>query len=506
MVFVPFALLPGIVGAFFKPLALTMALSLGVSLVLSVGLVPWVLGRQDKPLPKPGAWRRRISEAYGATTRRLLKHRWMAVLLLAALLLGGFELYRTLGTDFLPSMDEGAIILDYWSPPGTSLTDTNAMLDQAEKVILALPDVATYSRRTGTQLGFFVTEPNRGDYVIQLKPRSERRPVDDVIEDLRAKLASLEPALHTDFGQLLEDNIGDLTGGVPQPIDVKLFGFRTENPRRQGPLCVGAVSKVRGVADVFDGVVIAGPSLDIRVRPEAIAREGLSTQDIQAVTAPALLGTVAGQLRVADRLYDLRVLASHAGPLASLPVRAGKGAMLPLDMLATVGTGAPETEIDRENLASYVGVTARLNGRDLGSAIGEIRSKIRTSGVLPRDISVRFGGQYEQQQASFRSLLYVLLGGLVLVAVLVLVLFGELRVAGATVVTALAALTGSLGALWLTGMTLNISSYVGAIMMVGIVGENAIFVAREAKLALDQGLSSQQAWSSLPTEGRGRSR
>ena len=303
-------------------------------------------------------------------------------LLAAAALLAG-----ALGSDFLPAMDEGSIILDYWTPPGTSLTDTDAMLNDLERQIVKLPDVRGYSRRTGTQLGFFITEPNRGDYVIRLKPRRERRDVEDVIADIRAKAAATLPALHTDFGQLLEDNIGDLTGGVPQPIDLRIFGEDQAALQAKAREAAGILRGVSGVADVFDGIVIAGPALTIRVPPDRageagaaarnVARFGLTTEDVQQAIEPAIVGTVAGDIRIGERLYDLRVFAREPRGLPAMRIRAPGGALVPLSEVATIATGAPEAEIDRENLKTYLGVTARLEGRDLGGAIAEIRSKAR---------------------------------------------------------------------------------------------------------------------------------
>ncbi|HEV2065014.1 MAG TPA: efflux RND transporter permease subunit, partial [Thermoanaerobaculia bacterium] len=222
VIFLPFALLTGVTGAFFQPLALTMALALAVSFLVSAVAVPIAVGHGARPAAAASpALRPSRAEAIAAF---FLRQRWIAVLACAILFASGLLLYRSLGSDFLPLMDEGSIILDYWTPPGTSLTDTDAMLREAEATILSLPDVQSYSRRTGTQLGFFITEPNRGDYVIRLKPRRERRDLEDVVDDIRTRLAASAPALRTDFGQLLEDDIGDLTGGVPQPIDVKIFG------------------------------------------------------------------------------------------------------------------------------------------------------------------------------------------------------------------------------------------------------------------------------------------
>jgi CzcA family heavy metal efflux pump len=501
VIFVPFSLLTGVTGAFFKPLALTMALALAVSFFVSALVVPAVAGRT----PSQEAGRERSGRIERATAF-FLRHRWIGLTACAALLGAGFLFYTSLGSDFLPAMDEGSIILDYWTPPGTSLTDTDALLVEAEKTILSLPDVQSYSRRTGTQLGFFITEPNRGDYVIRLKPRRQRRDIDDVISDIRTRLAVSAPALRTDFGQLIEDNIGDLTGGVPQPIDLKIFGEDQVLLQDRARRAAGILRGVTGVRDVFDGIVIAGPALDIRVRSAGSAgsalggssdpaRFGLTTEEIHAAVEPAVTGTVAGDVLVGERVYDLRVFAKPPGNLSELRLRAPSGALVPLSAVASVNTGEPEAEIDRENLKSYLGVTARLEGRDLGSAIAEIRGHLDRDLALAPGMFLRFGGLYEQQQASFAQLLLVLLGGLVFVAIVLLFEFGDWRAPLLTSLLSLAVLAGVFGALRLAGMTLNISSFVGAIMMVGIVGENAIFVVHEAREALRTGSPVRQAWA-----------
>lgn len=505
VILLPFALLAGVVGAFFKPLALTMALALGVSFAVAALVVPvsieWLgFGRRGHAAPPPKAASPRVV-SFLAGYERLVAwciHRaaWMTVALGGAIVVVVL-LYRAIGTDFLPRMDEGAIILDYWTPPGTSLTDTDAMLTEAEKIIRALPDVATYSRRTGTQLGFFITEPNRGDYVITLKPLGARRDVETVMDDLRDRIQAAEPAIRTDFGQLLEDDIGDLTGGEPQPIDIKIFGNDPGQLEEKARQIAAILGRVRGIEDAFDGIVIAGPALDIRVDPVTAARYGLTTAEIHAAVEPAVTGTVVDQVRIGDRMYDLRMFTRFTGPLGELPIRAANapGALIPLSTLASVTTGAAEAEIDRENLRTFIGVTARLTGRDLGGTIAEIRQRIAREVRLTPDMAVVYGGQYEQQQSSFRALFYVLLGSLVLVSLVVLFEFGDWRAPLVTSACAIAVLVGVLLALIVTGMTLNISSYVGAIMMVGIVGENAIFVIHEGRLELARGTPPAAAWA-----------
>ncbi|HEY8310825.1 MAG TPA: efflux RND transporter permease subunit, partial [Gemmatimonadaceae bacterium] len=518
VILLPFALLSGVVGAFFKPLALTMALTLIVSFFIALFVVP-VSVSVFVPKPKATNVNSDGSESGGTGQRNKLRatlerghavaSHWydvsvalfvdrgiVSVILVIVLIGGAYLLYKRIGTDFLPHMDEGSIIMDYHTPPGTSLAETDEMLRQAEKVIMSIPDIQTYSRRTGTQLGFFITEPNTGDYVIKLKPQAQRHGVDVVIETLRKRIAAVEPGITTDFGQLLEDQIGDLTGGAPQPIDVKIFGDQQQALEAKANQIAAAVGKVGGVADVFNGLTIAGPTLSIDVDPQAAAAYGLTTQDVQSAVEPAVTGTVVDTVQIGSRLYDLRLFAPAVDSLGALKIRALPPAqgLVPLSALATVSTGAPEIEIDRDNLKAYFGVTARLEGRDLGGAMTDVRNAVKNVGV-GQGMSVEYGGLYQQQQQSFTALLYVLLSGLVLVGVVVLFEFADWRAPIVTSICAIAVLAGVLGALMLAGQTLNISSYVGAIMMVGIVGENAIFVIHEAKLALERGLSPHDAWT-----------
>src|SRR5262249_53635091 len=491
-IFFPFALLSGIAGAFFRPLALTMAMALAVSYVLSALAVPAAAERlRVSAHRKPKRREPRIA-------RFFIAHPWIAVLLTVALLAGGWLLYGSIDSDFLPAMDEGSIILDYWTPPGTALTDTNRMLQEVENVITALPDVQGYSRRTGTELGFFVTEPNRGDYVIRLKPRKARRDVDEVIADLRSKIAATEPAIRTEFGQLLEDNIGDLAGGVPQPIDVRLYGEDQAVLQQKAKAVAQVVRGVSGVTDVFDGITIAGPKLVVRGKSDALARFGMTADALHAEVEPALTGTVAGNLRIGERLYAVRVFARRAPGIAELsvlPIQTPNGSIVPLSVLATVGTGPPEVEINRGKLRTCTGVTARRPDRSLGGAVAEIRQKLARDVPLPPGMSVRFAGLYEQQQTSFKGLLAVLFGGLVLVAIILLFEFGDWRAPLLTCVMALAVLTSVLGSLIVTGMTLNVSSFVGAIMMVGIVGEKAVFLIHDAREELRRGVPVREAWA-----------
>ncbi len=535
LIFLPFSFMTGVAGAFFKPLALTMAMALLISFFIAAFAVPGLLrfketheleieGEISRPaqpvLDMLRAIGRRSINGIHSITRFFIRFGW-AALVVALIFLGiAWHFYGTLGTDFLPSMDEGSIILDYWTPPGTSLEDTDAMLDGAEKIIIAMPDVEGYSRRTGTQLGFFITEPNHGDYVIKLKPKGQRRPLDEITNDLRTRIAAAEPAIHSDFGQLLEDNIGDLTGGTPQPIDVRIFGEGQDLLQQNAQRVADIISKLPGIDDVFDGIVISGPSLTLRLRtpqsgetpgpgsatgataggtsPEPLmvnpARLGLTTESLNGAVEPIINGTVASEVRVGERTYGLRVIEPTSRPLAEVQIRTPAGPVVPIGSVATISTGRPEAEIDRLNLRTYLGVTARISGTNLGAAMKSIRTKLDTELHLPSNLRIEYGGLYEQQQNSFRQFILILFAGLVLVAIVLLFEFGDWRAPLVTSVLSLSSLFGVFAALWLTGTTLNISSFVGVIMMVGIVGENSIFVIHEARLFLRQGFPPIEAW------------
>jgi CzcA family heavy metal efflux pump len=493
VIFIPFALLSGVAGAFFRPLALTMGIALAVSYFISALAVPAAARRLGVSTRDRRDRKRREPKI----ARFFIGRPWVALVITLVLLAGGFLLYGVIGSDFLPAMDEGSIILDYWTPPGTSLTDTDQMLGVAEKIISETPDVASYSRRTGEQLGFFITEPNRGDYVIRLKPQKQRRDIEAVIDELRTKIAAAAPGIRADFGQLLEDNIGDLTGGVPQPIDVKIYGESQALLQEKAEAAAKIVAGVTGVEDVFNGITVAGPKLVVQGSPPDLVRFGMTAEALQGEVEPALGGTVAGNLRIGERLYNIRVFSGPRQDVASLPqlpIQTPSGARVPLSVLARISTGKPEVEIQRENLRTYLGVTGRLSGRSLGSAVAEIRSKLASGLALPSGMALEFGGLYEQQQSSFKGLLGVLFGGLLLVAVILLFEFGDWRAPFLTIVMALAVLTSVLGSLILTGMTLNLSSFVGAIMMVGIVGEKAVFLIQDAREELRRGLPVREAW------------
>ena len=489
VVFLPLAFLSGIAGVFFRALALTMVVSLLTSLVLALTLTPslaaWFMRDREKmehghaPGGLEGGWLQAlVIRVYDRALRLALRFRWLTLLLCGAVLASSVLIYQHLESDFLPEFDEGGFIIDFHAPPGTSLTETARQLDMAEKILSALPDVESYSRRLGAEMGLFITEPYRGDFAVKLKA-GRQHSTDEVIADLRHTFNRQFPALRWEFPGILTDVIGDLQM-TPNPVEIKIFSPDLQWLKQAAPRVEAEIKKIPGVVDTFDGLTATGPSINFRVRPADAARFGLSVQDIAAAVNTAQLGQIASSVLEGDRLVNLRVQADPASvnrlaTLRELPLRTASGAVVRLAQVAEVTEPPGEVELCRDDLRQDIMVSARLEGRDLGSAMKEIQDTLSRDKSLPPG-AVEYGGLYQQQQESFRNLLMVLLAAILLVFTVLLIEFHSFNEPVAIVFGAILALFGTVAALWLTGVTLNIVSFLGAIIGVGIVAKNGILM------------------------------
>ncbi len=489
VVFIPLAFLSGITGVFFRALALTMVVSLLTSLVLALSLTPslaaWFIRDREKlehgQAPKNldgGFLLSRGLRLYEKSLRAALRFRWVTLLACVAVLIASFFIYRQLQSDFLPDFDEGGFVIDFWAPPGTSLTETSRQLDEAEKILSANPDVEGYSRRLGAEMGMFVTEAYRGDFAVKLK-RDRKHSTDEVIAELRHTYNEQFPAFRWDFPGILTDVVGDLQM-TPDPIEIKLFSPDLKWLKEAAPRVEAEIKKIPGVVDTFDGLTATGPSINLRVRPADAARFSLSVQDIAEAVNTALLGQIASYVLEGDRIVNIRVLAepksvSEISALRDLPLRNANGAIVRLNQIADVSVEPSEVELVRDDLRQDIIVSARLEGRDLGSATREIQNKLAQDKWLPPG-TVEYGGLYQQQQDSFHNLLMVLLAAILLVFTVLLIEFRSFNEPIAIVFGAILAMFGTIAALWITGITLNIVSFLGAIIGVGIVAKNGILM------------------------------
>ena len=486
VIFLPLAFLTGVTGAFFKALSLTMAASLLISFLITWLAVPLLadrfLGAEDAeeretPLMH---W---LHGRYTALLPRLVRRPVLLLFGLVPLLGLGVLAYFNVGSGFMPVMDEGGFILDYRSAPGTSLTETNRLLNQVEQIIRANPNVATYSRRTGAQLGALgLTEANEGDFFVRLKTGA-RAPIETVMDDIRVQIEQKVPGLDIELLQLLEDVIGDLTA-VPQPIEIKLYSNDPAKLEASAKRIADALGKIKGVVDVKDGIVPAGDALEIRVDRVKASLEGITPEAATQMIDAAVEGTVTTSVRSDVKMIGVRVwtpprLHSSQRSLGELMLRASDGHLFPLRRVADIRAVSGQPQIDSENLKRMLGVTGRISGRDLGSAIVDVRKMLAVKGLVPTGMRYELGGLYEQQQIAFRGLMAVFVAAIALVFLLLLFLYESFRIALAIMVIPLLAVSAVFIGLWVTGIELNISAMMGMTMIIGIVTEVAIFYFSE---------------------------
>lgn len=513
MVFVPLAFLEGISGVFFRSLALTMVVSLLMSLVLAITFTPalaafFIKSRAasaDGADRQSGPLLRRVIVLYESAVQKVLHRPWLTVGICGLIILMGIGLYTQLQSEFLPAMDEGGFVIDYLSPPGTSLTETNRQLQQAETILKTIPELESYSRRTGAQLGLAITEPNNGDFLIKLKPNRQRS-TEEVISELRRKFNTAIPDMNWEFPGILGDLIGDLMW-APSPIEVQLFSPDYEFLKNKAPEIEEKIKKIPGVVDTFNGLVATGPSISLHVHYTEALRFGLTADDIAAVVDTAMLGRTASTVLEGDRIVAIRVKAAperidRLASLRELPLRTPGGTLIKLSQVVDIVEEPGQFERRRDDLRQDVVISGRLEGRDLGSSMNDIRRVLENDKSIPPG-SIEYGGLYQQQQESFFNLMVVLVMAILLVFIVLLVEFSSFAEPLAIIFGAILALFGTILALWLTGTSLNVVSFLGAIIGVGIVAKNGILMLDYVKHLKTDGVDLAEA---LVRSGRRRLR
>ncbi|WP_337965462.1 efflux RND transporter permease subunit [uncultured Flavobacterium sp.] len=497
VIFIPFVLMSGVAGSYFKVLTDTMIITLVCSF-----LVTWLL------LPVIYLW---LSPKKGSSKKKEIVHhevktqKWvsyfiakpvLSIVFCLVLLLSIFLILPNLETGFLPEMDEGSIVLDYESPPGTSLEETDRMLQEVEKIIIKNPDVEAYSRRTGTQMGFFITEPNTGDYLIQLK-KDRSKTTNDVIDDIRLKVENSQPALRIDFGQVIGDMLGDLMSSV-SPIEVKIYGSDQNKLHQIAQKVAVLIENTKGTADVFDGIVLAGPSVNIEPNYSLLAQYGITPADLQFQMQSQLEGNIIGTLLEQEQSTPIRLIYKNSekrslDQIKGLQVFLPIGQSIPLSNLVKITPEKGSAEIQRENLQMMSVVTGRLDNRGLGTVMAEIQKNVSKNIVLPQGYYIEYGGAYKDQQQAFSELLLILVASSLLVFGVILFLFRDFRAALVILLISVLGISGSYLLLFLTNVPLNVGSYTGIIMIVGIISENAIFTFLQFRETYKQTLDINQS-------------
>ncbi|HUO52660.1 MAG TPA: efflux RND transporter permease subunit, partial [Gemmatimonadaceae bacterium] len=492
VVFLPLGLLEGVVGQFFIALSVTLTIAVLVSLVLALTVIPLLSEQFLSPHEVergagPGALFARISASldglsawYADSLARTLPRPRAVVAAALALVALGIVAQRFVGTAFLPEMDEGAFVLDYWTPGGTSLAESDRMVRQAERLLAEIPEVAGTSRRLGAELGLFATQQNRGDIVVRLVPRSKRsRSSFQVIDDARDRIQRSVPRLRIEFVQILSDVINDLAGAA-KPVEIKLFGEQLEPLEGYARTLAPRIAAVEGVEDLYDGVSEPAPEMKLRVREAEAARAGLDPEQVDAAVSGALLGVDAGEVRREDRAIRVRVRAPDSvrfdpQRLAALPVVGTARRAVPLGALATVTPAETRAELLRENQQQMIAITSDVSDRALGSVMRDVRD-VLAAVPPPPGIRVEIGGQYANQQEAFRALLIVLALAAVSVIAVMVLQFQSFVEPLVIVTAAPVSFVGAVALLLLTGTPLNVSSLMGLILLVGLIVKNGIIL------------------------------
>ena len=540
VVFIPLIVITGVTGVFFRALAVTMTVSLLTSLALALTWTPnlsqyFIKGRHEAERPDAEAevtnapatpdstaadgdekndnamklleaeekhlsgFFLRVVNFHERWLRRALERPRLLALFSAALIVVSYLCYSYSGSDLLPEMDEGGFVLDYLMPAGSSLAETNRVVSHIERMLRETPEVESTSRRTGLQLGLAaVTEANYGDVLVKLKPKRDRA-IEDVIADLREQIAQQEPVVEVEFTQVLQDMIGDLTS-APEPIQIKLFSQDPKQLQEWAPKVAEAIHKIDGVVDLRNGIenTISGPAITFQVDPSVAARAGFTAEEI-AVDASAILEGEPASTPVVtnDRAYTLRVRFPSANRASLEAMRdtllvSSTGHTATLGALATVVEDPGQTEILRENLQRDVAVTARLEGRSLGSGMADVQRVV--AGLhIPSSIRVEYGGTYAEQQRSFHDLVIVLVLAVLLLFIVLLFEFGTFAAPIAILSSALLSTSGVFIALLVTRTTFNISSFMGMIMVIGIVAKNGILLLDADQKMRALGLPAENA-------------
>jgi len=511
VVFLPLISISGVTGTFFRALAITVSMALLTSLGLALTWTPtlshFFIGKRKGPAPEAEVGEHvsrqgffgKIIGLYERVLKAALDHPWWMTAAILVVVIGSFLCYRSLGSDLLPAMDEGGFILDYIMPAGSSLDETNRVISHVEQILRGIPEVESTSRRTGLQLGLAtVTEANTGDISVKLKQKRSRG-VDDVIAEVRQKVTQQEPMLQVEFTQLLQDMIGDLTS-APEPVDIKLFSPDPQILQQWAPKVADAIKTIPGVVDVLNGIdnTISGPAVLFHVKPDVAARAGFTPQEIELAVSAILQGEpTTAPVVLNDRAYTIRVRfpASARASMDTIQntlLTSATDKTATLGSLATVEEEPGQTEIQRENLQRNVSVTARLEGLNLGSGIVAVKAKLAELHI-PGTIRVEYGGGYAEQQKSFHDLVLVLVLAVVLVFIVLLLEFGGFAAPLAILSSALLSTAGVFLALLVTGTTFNISSFMGLIMVIGIVAKNGILLLDADQKFRGEGSSPEQA-------------
>jgi CzcA family heavy metal efflux pump len=503
LVFLPLAFVRGVIGQFFQSLSLALSISLLVSMVVSLTIIPVLASRflARRAMPTTGPIYAIFANSYEGLLKAGLKFPRVSVLLALLMVFPVWWLAENVKWGFMPDMDEGAFVIDYWMPVGTSLGQTDKVVRRVEDILLKTPGIAGYIRRSGAELGLYATEPHRGDILVSLKPKSEREKMQEIMDGLEKEIKGSVPELapKLELVPLIRDQINDLSG-VDKPIEIKIFGPDFNVIRELAEKTGQIAEKTRGVGEVNSNVELGNPDIIVRTRSAEAARLGLTQMDVEAQLNAALYGQVATTLPEQDRMTKIRVRYPDkvrydrkdlgqlpisflaAAPAANTPAHDSSAPapgvlnFVPLKNLADIELKRSANEKWRENQQPVITVTGELKeGADLAGVNRALATKMAEVS-FPPGYRWELAGSYRATQESFASLLTVMVVASGLVFLLLGLQFKSVILPLLIFLAQPISLAAALFALWITGTPLNVSSFMGAILLIGLDVKNGIIL------------------------------
>ncbi len=512
VVFIPLVYLAGIEGQFFRAMAITLTVGILVSMIVSLTLIPIIssseqLGPHEKE-KTTRRWMDDLASFYERYIRIMLMRPWKTAGAIIVIALIGILSVMHQSTGFLPSMDEGGFVLDYEMPVGTSLSETDRNCRKIEEILTQIPEVRSYSRRTGMELGFFVTEQYTGDFLVSLRPLDDRdRSTNDVVDDVRQRIEKEVPQISVSFVQIIQDTLNDLSG-ISAPLEVKIFGNDYRVIQDLSARAVKIMERVEGIVDIEPGVSYGSPEITYEINADAVSRAGLTGQDVENQLRTALLGEEATRLKRNNYLIPVVVRYADSfrkNPIwvSQIPITDSAGRTIPASLVSKIREVINVNELARENQQPLVSVEANISGRDLGSIAKELDVRLAKL-ELPSGVRVELGGEITGQKKAFRNMMMVATFAVGLVFLLLVIQFRSYRLPLIIFLTIPFSQIGALMALRLTGTELNISAFMGLIMLVGLVVKNGIILIEYTAQLRDRGIGTLS--EALAVAGRTRLR
>jgi len=500
--FLPIMTLQGLEGKMFAPLAFTISIALFASLLLSIFVIPVLCAFILKPETERQSFIvAGVKKIYLPVLRWTLRHKKTTAITVLVLLVASLSLVPFLGTEFIPTLDEGSLTPQMIRLPSISLPQSIAIETAMQQTLMEFPEVETVVSKIGTaEIAIDPMGPNVSDPLVVLKPRREWKTAkskEELEEKMRERLEKI-PGVVFNISQPIALRVDELISGVKSQIAIKIFGDDMDVLKAKANEIVKVVSGVRGVADLRAEQVSGQPYFTVEIDRQKIARHGINVADIQEIIETAVGGKVATDAFEGERRFGVLVRfpenrRNNLESIGNILVNAPNGTRLPLAQLARLALVEGPVQISREDVKRRIVVECNVTGRDIGSFVAEAQQKIRQRVTLPSGYYITWGGAFENQQRAMRRLAIIVPVTIMLILFLLYSSFGSMRQAGIVIMNLPFALIGGIVGLFISGQYLSVPASVGFIALFGVAVLNGIVLVSYFNKLREEGRPLEEA-------------